>query len=48
MVFAFFTACAAAMMSFILFHAARPERQRIAIPVHDDPVHDEDARRHSR
>lgn len=36
MIFVFFTAIAAAMMSLILFHAARPEQKRIAIRVHDE------------
>ena len=36
MIFAFFAALAAVMMSLILFHAARPEQERIAIRVHDE------------
>lgn len=36
MIFAFFTAIAAAMMSFVLFNMARPERRRIAIRVRDE------------
>jgi len=37
MIFAFFAALAAVMVSLVLFHAAaRPRQERIAIRVHDE------------
>jgi len=36
MIFAFFAAITAALMSLALFHAARPEKKRIPIRVRDE------------